>query len=103
MTAPQHPSPHHDLTVAPETSREDFLRRIDSAGGWPAGYDVVCYGEYLGNGVRKCFFENTSSKINWRAVICTSDEYYWWKLSDSKKAEVVREAKTQLIQKINGL
>ena len=78
----------------------DFMAAIDKTGGWPVGYRYVQFfhaAEYSG---RTCVFTNNGTNTGWWTTVCTADDYYWWKLSDAKKAEVVKEARRQLIRQL---
>jgi len=84
----------------PGMKKDDFLVAIDVTGGWPNGYKYVSFyhaAEYSG---RYCKFTNNGINNGWWTVVCTADDYYWWKLSYTKKTEVVKEARLQLIEQL---
>jgi len=84
----------------PGMKQDDFLQAVDATGGWPNGFKFVSFyhaAEYEG---RICRFSNSGINTGWWTVVCTADDYYWWKLSDAKKTEVVGIARRQLISQL---
>jgi len=78
----------------------DFMHAIDKTGGWPVGYTFVSFyhsAEYSG---RYCIFTNNYLRTEWYTTICSSDDYYYWKLSKTKKNEILKEARKELISQL---
>lgn len=78
----------------------DFMAAIDTTGGWPVGYKYVSFyhaAEYSG---RYCKFTNDGRNSGWWTVVCTADDYHWYKLSEAKKADIFKESRRQLIQQL---
>ncbi len=68
---------------------EKFLRMIDFLGGWPVNAKSVVL-QHQTN--RACYFSADKDVRNgWNTSIVTADEYYWWKLSDTKKDRFRKE------------
>ena len=88
------------IHLHPGMKDEDFMAAIDTTGGWPVGYKFVQFfhGDYYTG--RTCAFTNNGANTGWWTTVCTSDDYYWWKLSDKKKADVMKEARRQLIRQL---
>ena len=79
------------------TTLEEFLPEIDKTGGWPSGYTYVSFYHDGPCGDRYCVFTNTPLRTGWWTTVCSADDYYYWKLSDTKKAELLKQARNQLI------
>ena len=79
---------------------EDFMAAIDKTGGWPVGYKYVQFYHAVENSGRTCIFTNNEVNTGWWSTVCMADDYYWWKLSDAKKAEVLKDARRQLIRQL---
>ena len=80
---------------------DDFMLAIDDTGGWPVGYKYVSFyhaAEYSG---RYCRFTNNYLRTGWWTTVCSSDDYYFWKLSTEKKDEIMKEARRQLIRQLS--
>jgi hypothetical protein len=63
-----------------------FFNRIDKLGGWPleAKYCIVQHGC---DKQRSCYFSTRKVHDDWNSTIYSSDDYYWWKLSDHYKKQ----------------
>lgn len=57
---------------------EGFFEAIDSAGGWRLGFKYVGF-EHTDS--RAAGFTNSPHNSGWWTVICSSDDYFLWKLS----------------------
>ncbi len=79
---------------------EDFMAEIDRTGGWPVGYTHVSFFHDGPCGNRYCKFTTHPLNTGMWTTVCASDDYYYWKLSDTKKAAILKEARTQLIQQL---
>lgn len=68
---------------------ERFFQMVDFLGGWPVTAKSVVLQH---NDKRSCYFSSEKDiRDGWNTSIFTSDEYYWWKLSDAKKNEFRKE------------
>ncbi|MBV6512548.1 MAG: hypothetical protein FMNOHCHN_02056 [Ignavibacteriaceae bacterium] len=80
-----------------------FFEEIDKTGGWPVGFKFVSFYHGDKDEERVCKFGNLYLREPWWTTICDSDEYYFWKLSDSKKKELVNKVKQELINSIRNI
>lgn len=80
-----------------------FFEEIDKTGGWPVGYKYVLFYHGMKDEGRVCKFDNSGYNTEWWTKVCNSDDYYWWKLSDSKKKELINKAKQELINSIQSI
>lgn len=76
---------------------QEFLSDIDKTGGWPVGYTHVSFHH---GGDRYCKFTNKALRTGWWTTICKSDDYYYWKLSDAKKKDILKLARQQIIKQL---
>lgn len=91
----------HELIHAyPGYKLQEFMQDIDDTGGWPVGYTHVSFFHAVENSGRYCQFTMRSINTGWWTTVCTADDYYYWKLSETKRAEVLKLARQQLIQKL---
>ena len=81
----------------PGMPKEDFMAEIDATGGWINGYKYVAFYHADTNAGRVCKFTNDGINGPWWTVVCTSDDYYWWKISDAKKKEFATKIKRQVV------
>ena len=88
------------IHTSPWMKIEDFMLAIDNTGGWPIGYKCVQFYHAVDYNRRICKFTNTDINTGWWTTVCRADDYYWWKLSEFKKTEVLREARRQLIRQL---
>lgn len=79
---------------------EEFFPLIDATGGWPVGYQYVSFFHDGPTGNRYCQFTTYPLRTGWWTTICSADDYYYWKISDTKKAEIREQARRQLINKL---
>ena len=79
---------------------EDFLAEIEKTGGWPEGYTHVSFFHDGPAGDRYCQFTTYPLCTGWWTTVATADDYYYWKLSNTKKAEILKEARQQLIRQL---
>lgn len=79
---------------------EVFLQLIDDTGGWPHSYTHVSFFHDGPDGNRRCQFTTSPVNTGGWATVCHADEYYYWKLSARKKAELAKEARQQLIKQL---
>jgi len=79
---------------------EDFLAEIEKTGGWPEGYTHVSFFHDGPGGDRYCKFTAYPLRTGWWTTVATADDYYYWKLSDTKKAEIMKQARQQLIRRL---
>lgn len=71
------------------TDNNLFFKMIDFLGGWPVNAKSVVL-RHQDN--RACYFSTDKDIRNgWNTSIVTDDEYYWWKLSETKKNEFRKE------------
>ena len=76
------------LYYCPGDSTETFFKRVDECGGWPhnaksVGYKHTCELE------RPCYFSVLENvRDEWNTSLYSSDEYYWWKISEDKKTKI---------------
>lgn len=68
-------------------SISDFFKRIDENGGWPVQYHYVSIRYSSDDKRRYCYFSNEKVLGN---TICSSDAYYWWKITDRGKHKVIK-------------
>lgn len=78
---------------------EEFFRRVDATGGWPVGYTCVSFYRDAG-GDRYCKFTARPLMTGWWTTVATADDYYYWKISEEKKAEIVDQVRRQLIRQL---
>jgi hypothetical protein len=78
----------------------DFMAAIDATGGWPIGYKYVQFYHAADWSGRVCIFNNLGQNTEWWTTVCTSDDYYWFKLSDAKKTVEANKSKRDMIQKL---
>lgn len=79
---------------------EAFLQAIDDTGGWPVGYTHCSFYHDVGDN-RYCQFTTYPLRTGWWTTVATADDYYYWKLSDAKKAEIQQAARRQLIAQLS--
>ncbi len=80
---------------------EKFLQSIDDTGGWPLGYTHVSFFHDGPCGDRYCQFTTRHLQTGWWTTVATADDYYFWKLSDAKKAAILKDARKQLIRQLS--
>jgi len=85
----------------PGMKMEDFMQAIDNTGGWPVGYTYVSFYHALEYSGRYCQFTNNYLQTGWWTTICHADDYYYWKLSEEKKGEILKVARQQLIRQLS--
>ena len=78
---------------------ETFFTRLDSLGGWPLGRQY-CIVQHCCESQRPCYFSNRRLHDEWNSTLCSSDEYYWWKISDTFQLYIKRIAVDEFKQKI---
>ncbi len=86
--------------TSPGMKMDEFMRAIDATGGWPVGYTHVSFYHAVEYKGRYCQFTTFPLRTGWWTTVCSADDYYYWKLSDSKKAEILKEARQQLIRQL---
>ncbi len=64
-------------------SLDSIFRRLDAAGGWPAGKNYMI--RMHGTEPFECEFSNVYAHTEWWSTVCSIDDYFWWKISDSWK------------------
>lgn len=69
------------------TTKDQFFAAIDEAGGWPLGYEYVGF-EHTEE--RKAGFSNSPIYHGWWTTLYSSDDYYFWKLSDEAKHKIIK-------------
>ena len=79
---------------------EEFLADIEKTGGWPEGYTHVSFFHDGPAGDRYCKFTKYPLRTGWWTTVATADDYYYWKLSDTKKAEILKKARQQLVKQL---
>lgn len=84
----------------PGMKLQDFFQAIDETGGWPVGYTHVSFYHAVENSGRVCKFGMRDLRLPYWTTICTSDDYYYWKLSQSKRDEILKLARQQLIRQL---
>ena len=83
-------------------TQDSFFAKIDSFGGWPVGYKYVSF--FHGNwDNRYCSFTNTFRCNDWWTTVYTSDDYYFWKLTEEKKLDIFRKNKSIIINQLQNL
>lgn len=65
--------------------KTNLFSSIDSIGGWPVGYKYV---GFVHSEKRDVGFTNSSRNDGWWTVVATSDDYYFWKISDGGKQKI---------------
>ena len=79
---------------------EAFFARIDKFGGWPVEKRFV---GFVHTKERKAGFTDEPIRHGWWTTICSSDEYYRWKLSPEAIAKIHREERRRIIRKLGGM
>lgn len=64
---------------------DEFFARVDEYGGWPLGMKYVSFFHSGPAGPRKCEFGNDYLRTGWWTTVYSADDYYWWKVSNSRK------------------
>lgn len=82
------------------STTEEFLAEIEKTGGWPQGYTHVSFFHDGPDGDRYCKFTTHVLRTGWWTTVATSDDYYYWKLSDAKREEILKQAKMHLIKQL---
>lgn len=77
----------HDLGYLFNRRDEQFFEDIDKAGGWPLGYKYVGF-EHTSE--RRAGFTNTPISTGHWTTLYSSDDYYFWKLSDEAKQKIIK-------------
>jgi len=85
------------------STRAEFCQQIDNTGGWPVGFKYVSFFHAVEPSGRVCIFGNRELHEPYWTTVLSSDDYYWWKLSDAKKHECVLTAKRQLATQLSRL
>jgi hypothetical protein len=64
-----------------------LFARIDSIGGWPAGfpYLVMIHGC---NSKRECYFSQVYRHDEWNTTLHHANNYHWWKITPDRKAAI---------------
>ena len=88
------------IHTSPSMKDEDFFSAIDATGGWPVNYKYVGFYHAYDYSGRYGIFRNNPHNDGWWTRIACADDYYWWKLSPEKKAEVLKNARQQLIAQL---
>ena len=78
---------------------EDFMKAIDTTGGWPLGFKYVSFFHDVAEN-RWCKFTDQRLQTGWWTTVASADDYYWWKLSPERKAKELQEARRQLISQL---
>jgi len=79
---------------------ELFFKRIDEYGGWPCRKKFVAYQH---SNERKCEFMNEYVRNGWWTTVCSSDDYYTWKLSQKAIHKIKAAAYKEMEHIIYGL
>ncbi len=82
---------------------DDFFKRLDGAGGWPASYKYASFYHSISMSNRTVEFGNEYMRTGWWTTRYESDDYYWWKISESKKQEIRKKFGKELVSKIRDL
>jgi hypothetical protein len=81
---------------------ENFLKRIDECGGWPYNAKSVVM-KHCCERERPCYFSLAENvRDEWNTSICSADDYYIWKLSDSAKQKIRDEERKRIIRQLGG-
>ena len=75
---------------------EKFFLRVDKFGGWPLDKKYVCFFHSFEPFGRKCEFGNEPLRTEWWTVVCSVDEYLWWKLSPAFKCSRFQDYRQHL-------
>lgn len=78
-------------------TKATMCQKVKDAGGWPA---EACSLVLQHCEQRTCYFSAAYPHDGWNTVVITRDDYYWWAISDSKKAEIEKEITRKLKNKI---
>jgi hypothetical protein len=81
--------------------KEDLFKKIDNIGGFPIGYKYLTM--IHGYSPLSCYFNNVSLRNEMNTTILTADDYYIWKLSDSGRSKLKREAREELLSEIRSI
>jgi hypothetical protein len=65
-------------------SDDDFFKRLDALGGWPAGKLYVTMIHTVDT-KRPCIFTDKPMHDEWYTTFHSADDYYWWKISPAGK------------------
>lgn len=76
---------------------EIFFARIDEYGGWPLGHRYVSSAH---SEERECIFGNEYLNTGWWTTLFEVDDYYWWKISEARKAKIENETRRRFAQQI---
>lgn len=80
-------------------TKEAFFARIDECGGWPHNAKSVVL-KHVCESNRPCYFSlKEDVRDEWNTSIFTSDDYYWWKISEKQKNKHEKE----VIEKIKRM
>lgn len=84
----------------PAYKKEDFIEDIDSTGGWPVGFKYVSFYHSIEYKDRYCKFGNRDLREPYWTTVISSDDYYWYKMSEEAKSKVIDTARKQLISQL---
>lgn len=84
----------------PRLDIDQFMHQVDATGGWPLGYRCVGFRHTT---ARECTFSNSSANDGWWTYMYSSDDYYWWKISEARKSEIRTDNERGLLRKIERL
>jgi len=76
---------------------QSFFKRIDDLGGWPVNYKYV---QFHHSDNRPCLFSNAYVRNEWWTTVCSSDDYYIYKLSETALNNLKNQAKQELISNL---
>lgn len=82
-------------------TEDKFFGRIDVCGGWPLGAKFVIVQHTVENN-RPCWFSDEPVRNEMNTVRNSADDYYWWKLSDERKAEHRKQSRQEFSEEIRG-
>jgi hypothetical protein len=81
---------------------ESVFQKIQDTGGWPAGRPFLSF-YHTTDSDRMCEFTTQRLRTEWWTTFLVEDDYLWWRISKSRKAQIRREIIQEFKLKIAGL
>ncbi len=84
-----------------QTTPEDLVRQMDALGiAWPFKAASLKFFHTAEKDARPCSFFEDAHNTGWWTVVLTPDEYYWIKLSKTRKDAFEREIRDNIARSI---
>lgn len=83
------------ITCSMRETNETLCKKVMEDGGWPREAMSLVM-KHSCERDRPCYFSKIIVRDEWNTSVLTRDEYYWWALSDTKKAEIEREIRNKI-------